>query len=95
MTVWASADTIGTSFQSVAATGPIVLALAVAALAGLVSFASPCCIPLVPGYLSYLAAVAGAEGTSSSGGDAVTSRSLHRWRVTGAATLFVAGFTVV
>lgn len=95
MTVWASTDTVGTSFQSVAATGPILLALAVAALAGLVSFASPCCIPLVPGYLSYLAAVAGADGTSSSGGDAEASRSHHRWRVTGAAALFVGGFTVV
>lgn len=95
MNAWASADTLGTSFQSVAATGPLVLAITVAALAGLVSFASPCCIPLVPGYLSYLAGIAGAEPMPISTGHAVTSPPLRRWRVTGAAVLFVAGFTVV
>ena len=39
--------------------GPVLLAFLVSALAGLVSFASPCVVPLVPGYLSYLAAVVG------------------------------------
>ena len=34
--------------------GPLLLAAAVAALAGLVSFASPCVLPLVPGFLGYL-----------------------------------------
>ena len=38
------------------------LALGVCVLAGLVSFASPCVVPLVPGYLSYLAAVVGVDG---------------------------------
>ena len=41
--------------------GPLLLALGVCVLAGLVSFASPCVVPLVPGYLSYLAAVVGVE----------------------------------
>ncbi|OBI74025.1 cytochrome c biogenesis CcdA family protein [Mycobacterium sp. E740] len=41
--------------------GPVLLALLVSALAGLVSFASPCVVPLVPGYLSYLAAVVGVD----------------------------------
>ena len=41
--------------------GPVLLALCVSVLAGLVSFASPCVVPLVPGYLSYLAAVVGVE----------------------------------
>ena len=36
-------------------------ACGVSVLAGLVSFASPCVVPLVPGYLSYLAAVVGVE----------------------------------
>lgn len=84
----------GESFQSVAATGPLVLALGAAALAGLVSFASPCCIPLVPGYLSYLAGVSGADGSADAAGGTGT-RIDTRWRVTGAALLFVAGFTVV
>jgi len=48
--------------------GPVVLAALVAVLAGLVSFASPCVVPLVPGYLSYLAAVVGVEdGVEASG----------------------------
>ena len=38
-------------------------------LAGLVSFASPCVVPLVPGYLSYLAAVVGVEEAGSSPGE--------------------------
>ncbi|APU12566.1 MULTISPECIES: cytochrome c biogenesis CcdA family protein [Actinoalloteichus] len=41
--------------------GPLLLATGVAVLAGLVSFASPCVIPLVPGYLAYLAGLVGAE----------------------------------
>jgi cytochrome c-type biogenesis protein len=76
------------------ASGPVVLAALVAALAGLVSFASPCVVPLVPGYLSYLAAVVGVEdGVEPSG--AVTVARTARIRVAGAALLFVAGFTAV
>ena len=58
-------------------------------LAGLVSFASPCVVPLVPGYLSYLAAVVGVDESGS------TLAPRARWRVAGSAALFVAGFTVV
>jgi cytochrome c-type biogenesis protein len=36
-----------------AISGPLLIAALVAAAAGAVSFASPCCIPLVPGYLAY------------------------------------------
>jgi cytochrome c-type biogenesis protein len=43
--------------------GPLLVAAAVAAVAGMVSFFSPCCLPLVPGYLSYVAGVSGAELT--------------------------------
>ncbi|MCE9517275.1 MAG: cytochrome c biogenesis CcdA family protein [Mycobacterium sp.] len=67
-----------------AAAGPLLVALGLAVLAGLVSFASPCVVPLVPGYLSYLAAAVGADGAGA-----------RRWRVVGSALLFVAGFTVV
>lgn len=41
--------------------GPLLLALPVALLAGLVSFLSPCCLPLLPGYLGLLAGTAGAQ----------------------------------
>ncbi len=77
-----------------AASGPLLLAVAVAALAGAVSFASPCVVPLVPGYLAYLAGVVGAEAPAVDAGEAGESRR-GRWRVAGAAALFVAGFTVV
>jgi cytochrome c-type biogenesis protein len=42
--------------------GPLLLALPVAAAAGAVTFLSPCCLPLVPGYLSYVTGMAGASG---------------------------------
>ncbi|MDV8015527.1 cytochrome c biogenesis CcdA family protein [Rhodococcus sp. IEGM 1241] len=88
------AQDLGTTFQNAVATGPLIVALLAASLAGLVSFASPCCIPLVPGYLSYLAGISGAETPSSTDGDTKVITT-GRWRVTGAAVLFVAGFTVV
>ncbi len=42
------------------ASGPLLLALPVAAAAGAVTFLSPCCLPLVPGYLSFVTGMAGA-----------------------------------
>jgi hypothetical protein len=76
------------------ATGPLVLAIAACVAAGLVSFASPCCLPLVPGYVSYLAAAAGPPAPASPGSP-VRPAVAGRWRMTVAAALFVAGFTVV
>jgi len=46
--------------------GPVLLAIPVAAAAGAVTFLSPCCLPLVPGYLSY---VTGMSGTAGAAGD--------------------------
>jgi cytochrome c-type biogenesis protein len=91
------------------ASGPLVLAVLFSALAGLVSFASPCVVPLVPGYLSYLAGVVGVEDEpdlprrNSPLGENVReepakpsiSTKAARLRVAGAALLFVAGFTAV
>ena len=45
--------------------GPLILALPVAAAAGAVTFLSPCCLPLVPGYLSFVTGMAGASGTQA------------------------------
>ena len=45
------AQSIGQTFQQTAASGPLLLALGACVLAGLVSFASPCVVPLVPGYV--------------------------------------------
>jgi cytochrome c-type biogenesis protein len=63
---------------------PVLLPL-FAVVAGLVSFSSPCCVPLVPGYLSYMSALPVSE-LGEREARAVTLR---------AAVLFVAGFTVV
>jgi cytochrome c-type biogenesis protein len=98
-----------TGFGDIAAAGPLVAAVGVSVLAGLVSFASPCVVPLVPGYLSYLAAIVGVEeqpavvrrnkrsGEEVREEPAETSISTRaaRLRVAGAALLFVAGFTAV
>ncbi|MGE0220601.1 MAG: cytochrome c biogenesis CcdA family protein, partial [Mycolicibacterium sp.] len=77
------------------ATGPLLVAMPLAALAGLVSFASPCVVPLVPGYLSYLAAVVGIDENRDENGRGAVAVRGARLRVAGAAALFVAGFTVV
>ncbi|MEU1747515.1 cytochrome c biogenesis CcdA family protein [Micromonospora arida] len=63
---------MGETFREMALSGPLLLAIGAAALAGLVSFLSPCVLPLVPGYLSYVTGLAGSDlegrarqGTSS------------------------------
>ena len=89
-----------TGSAELAATGPLLLALGVCVLAGLVSFASPCVVPLVPGYLSYLAAVVGVDERCGRRRDRVPS---PRGRIApdarcgwpASALLFVAGFTAV
>ena len=48
------------SVTQLVASGPLILALPVAAAAGAVTFLSPCCLPLVPGYLSFVTGMAGA-----------------------------------
>ncbi len=50
----------GDAFGRAAASGSLALAVPVAVLAGLVSFASPCVLPLVPGYLAFLGGMTGA-----------------------------------
>lgn len=79
-------------FADLATDGPLLIGLLVAAFAGLVSFASPCVIPLVPGYISYLTGVVGGEMTMDERGVRVSRK---HWAVAGAAALFIAGFTVV
>lgn len=60
--------------------GNLLVAMAIAALAGIVSFFSPCVIPLVPGYLSYATGMAEVKS---------------RGRVLLGSILFVSGFTVL
>ena len=64
-------------------TGSLLLAIPIALLAGLVSFASPCVVPLVPGYLGYVSGMAGADAKRS------------RPRLVLGVLLFIAGFSAV
>lgn len=70
-------------------TGPYLLAALLAVAAGVVSFASPCVVPLVPGYLAYLASLVGAEsavaGASAAGGSAVRDGAAEGGAVRGVA----------
>ncbi len=93
---------VGQSFQSTAATGPLVLAVGVAVVAGLVSFLSPCVLPLVPGYLSYVTGLSGADLAGdgdavamSGGAAAVAVPRLRVPRVVAGSSLFVLGFSLV
>ncbi|MFK0219302.1 cytochrome c biogenesis CcdA family protein [Streptomyces vinaceus] len=81
MTLAAAAD--ATSLMG----GTLLIAAPVALVAGLVSFLSPCVLPLVPGYLSYV--------TSLSVSDLAQARGGHRGRMATGALLFVLGFTAV
>jgi len=49
--------------------GPLLLAIPVAAAAGAVTFLSPCCLPLVPGYLAYITGMSGADATAAPAGE--------------------------
>jgi len=71
--------------------GPLILALPVAAAAGAVTFISPCCLPLVPGYLSY---VTGMSGEGAAGVQAREGESA-RSRTAAGTALFVAGFSAL
>ncbi|HEY0188657.1 MAG TPA: cytochrome c biogenesis CcdA family protein [Cellulomonas sp.] len=57
---------VGGSFAQAAASGSLLAAVPVALLAGLVSFASPCVLPLVPGYLGYLGGMSAASAPGRS-----------------------------
>ncbi|MGW7296516.1 cytochrome c biogenesis CcdA family protein [Streptomyces sp. NPDC054829] len=80
------------TLTTLAATGPnetvmsgaLLLALPIAVLGGLVSFFSPCVLPLVPGYLSYVTGVTGTDLAEA-----------RRGRMVAGASLFVLGFTAV
>lgn len=66
---------LGETFAGIVTDGSLVLAMLVAALVGLISFASPCCLPLVPGYIGYITGLAGAEAAATSPAGPVTGSS--------------------
>jgi cytochrome c-type biogenesis protein len=71
------------SIGSIILSGNLSLALLIAVAAGVVAFASPCVLPLVPGYLGYI------------GGFTSEADRPRRSRVVGGVALFVLGFTIV
>ncbi|KHE73701.1 cytochrome C biogenesis protein ResC [Kocuria marina] len=74
----------GNPFAEVILDGSLIAALPVALLAGFVSFASPCVLPLVPGYLGYITGLTG-----------VDLREQRRGRILTGVVLFVLGFSAV
>jgi cytochrome c-type biogenesis protein len=75
---------VGEWFSETAFSGSLALAIPVAIVAGLVSFFSPCVVPLLPGYLSYATGLSGAD-----------LESARRGRLLLGSSLFVLGFSFV
>lgn len=75
---------IGDWFAGTALSGSLLLAVPVAIVAGVVSFFSPCVVPLLPGYLSYATGLSGAD-----------LESARRGRMVLGSSLFVIGFSAV
>lgn len=73
-------------FTDTAGSGSLVLAVPVALVAGLVSFFSPCVIPLLPAYFSYATGLSGAD---------LATGEVRRGRMVAGSVLFVLGFSVV
>ncbi|SOC49184.1 cytochrome c-type biogenesis protein [Blastococcus aggregatus] len=101
---------MGETFAGLVTDGPLLVALAVSALVGLISFASPCVLPLVPGYLSYVTGLVGsgarmttatapAPAPAPTGGGTATAvrtdERAPRGRMVLGSVLFVLGFTAV
>lgn len=80
----ATAGATNNRFAEIVFDGSLLISAPVALLAGLVSFLSPCVLPLVPGYLGY---VTGLSGTDL--------QSRRRSRMVTGATLFVLGFSAI
>jgi cytochrome c-type biogenesis protein len=93
---------MASQFATIAGDGPLLLAVGVSALAGLVSILSPCVLPLVPGYLSYVTGLAGSEldaapekAEMSGGAIATKTKTKTNGRVLAGTALFVLGFAIV
>jgi cytochrome c-type biogenesis protein len=71
------------SIFSIITSGNLLVALAIALAAGFVAFASPCVLPLVPGYLGYI------------GGFTTEADRPRRGRMLVGVLLFVLGFSIV
>jgi cytochrome c-type biogenesis protein len=84
--------------------GPLILAMPVAAAAGAITFLSPCCLPLIPGYLSYVTGMSGADGQANQSqakqdqtedGQTKESQQTSRGRTVAGAALVILGFSAL
>jgi cytochrome c-type biogenesis protein len=79
------------SVISLVQSGPLLLAMPVAAAAGAVTFLSPCCLPLVPGYLAYITGMSGANASTEPATESATGQSAPAEAVPLAGTAGAAG----
>ena len=93
---------VADAFVETVTDGSLLLAVPVAAVAGLVSFLSPCVLPLVPGYLSFVTGLSGeqlaeTQRSAQADGDVLvrTRTPVRRSRVLAGSVLFVLGFSAV
>jgi len=99
---------VGETFKDTVTDGPLLVAMGISLLVGTISFFSPCVLPLVPGYLSYVAGLAGTSTTTDARADSPNAEEVAgsraatavrvapaRGRMVAGALLFVLGFTVV
>ena len=81
------------SVGSLMTSGPLILAMPVAAAAGAITFLSPCCLPLIPGYLSYVTGMSGADAQQAE--SAPPNASASRGRTVAGTALLVLGFSAL
>jgi cytochrome c-type biogenesis protein len=74
------------SVENLVSTGPLLLAMPVAAAAGALTFLSPCCLPLVPGYLSYITGMSGAGASRTEAASAAGSGAASQTAAVAAAS---------
>lgn len=79
--------------EETVAGGGLLLASLIALAAGLVSFLSPCVLPLIPGYLAYVSGIA--DANASVAANPAAAKRIERRRMVFGSVLFVLGFTVV
>jgi cytochrome c-type biogenesis protein len=96
------------SIGSLVSGGPLIVAMPIAAAAGAITFLSPCCLPLIPGYLSYVTGMSGADaerataagrketaGIESTGIETTGREGAGRGRTVTGTLLFVLGFSAL
>lgn len=80
------------SVGSVVTSGPLILAVPVALAAGAITFLTPCCLPLVPGFIAYVTGMSGSDLQAAGPGK---PQAATRGRAVAGTALFVLGFSAL